>query len=297
MTLAAPTHTTAVLTHNAETLLDKRYLQPDETITKFWDRVSMGKAEYRQMLSSLDFLPNSPTLFNIGTGQGTLSACFKYDVPDSMEGILDVGSKAVMTAKFGGGVGFELSQLRPRGAYISTTHGKAMGPVAVMRWFHAGGMMVTQAGKRQAAQMGILSCDHPDIEEFIACKNHDPQSISTFNISVALTDKHMELAAKTDKLRHERIFLWDMAVFAWMTGDPGCYFIDAAERGNPTPWLGKLTGVNPCGEVPLLDNEACNLGSINLANYVKRDARVHDPVFDFKRLATTKLPVYYPRGH
>ena len=245
----------------------------------------MGNPQYLQMLESLDFLPNSPTIFNLGTGRnGTLSACFKFDIEDSMESIIDVGSKALRVMKWGGGVGFVLSRLRPKGASVSTTHGVAMGPVAVLEWLHAGARMVTQGGKRAGAQMGILHVDHPDVNEFIHCKNEDPQSLSTFNISVALTDAFMEEAAAGGTAI---TLLNDMAVSAWRTGDPGCFFIDAAERANPTPELGQLTGVNPCGEVPLLDNEACNLGSINLSHFVA------DGV-DWERLGNTvRLAVRY----
>ncbi len=244
----------------------------------------MEKKVYSDLLSSLDFLPNSPTLFNMGTGRGTLSACFKFDIQDSMESIIDVGSKALRVMKWGGGVGFVLSNLRAKGEPVSTTHGKAMGPVSVLRWLHAGARMVTQGGKRAGAQMGILHVEHPDLYEFIHCKNEDPQSLSTFNISVALTDTFMEEASEGGAAL---TVLNDMAVSAWRTGDPGCFFIDAAERANPTPEIGQLTGVNPCGEVPLLDNEACNLGSINLSHFVADG-------FDWERLgATVRLAVRY----
>jgi ribonucleoside-diphosphate reductase alpha chain len=176
-----------------------------------------------------------------------------------MESILDVGAKAIMVQKFGGGVGFTLSEIRPKGWAVQSTHGKAMGPVGVLRWLHAGAKMVTQGGKREGAQMGILHCGHPDIEDFITCKQDDPQALSTFNISVAMTDAEM---------KSNGTLLPRMAELAWKNGDPGCFFIDRAEEANPTPHVGRLDGTNPCGEVPLLDNEACNLGSINLSHFV-----------------------------
>lgn len=250
----------------------------------------MGVSEYAEIIDNLEFLPNSPTLFNIGTGRGTLSACFKFNIADSMDGpdsILDTGHKAVMVQKFGGGVGFELSALRAKGAPIASTHGNAMGPVAVLKWLHAGAKMVTQGGKREGAQMGILHVDHPDIEEFISCKDDGTDSLSTFNISVALTDSFMEKARGPNG--SENRLLRRMAESAWRTGDPGCFFIDAAERSNPTPHLGKTDGTNPCGEVPLLNNEACNLGSINLGKFVRDNGIDYDRLEEVTRIAVRYL--------
>ncbi len=256
----------AILSANAETLLEKRYLQPGESVDQFFDRVSMGNPEYREMLESLDFLPNSPTLFNLGTGNGTLSACFKFDVADEMQnehdGILDIAAKAAMVQKFGGGVGYYLGNLRPEGAPVASTHGFAMGPVGVMHYYHAGAKMITQGGKREGAQMAILDDNHQDIYKFIESKNKEPQALSTFNISVALHGKYADASPDQLELLHR------MAEFAWETGDPGCYFYTNANKRNPTPWLGDLSATNPCGEVPLLPNEACTLGSLNLARFV-----------------------------
>lgn len=247
---------TSVFDPNALHILKERYFYQyddhQETEEEFFDRVSLGNPEYRKMLSNLDFLPNSPTLFNVGIpGAGTLSACFKFDIQDTMEGkdgardgIVDAGVKALRVLKHGGGVGFAL-HVRPEGAHISTTHGKAMGPVGVMEWLHGGAKMITQGGKREAAQMAILRCDHEDIRKFIHCKDVGGDYLSTFNISVAITDDFME-RAKHFPDGEESQLLQEMAESAWKTGDPGVYFIDRAERSNPTPWLGKLTGTNPC---------------------------------------------------
>lgn len=252
-----------------------------ETLDELMYRVSFGDDIYREMLSKFDFLPNSPTLFNAGTN-GTLSACFKFDVDDSMESILDVGRKSALVQKWGGGVGYCLSALRPEGAPIRSTHGTACGPIAVMRYYHAGTQMITQGGKREGAQMAILHCLHPNIEEFINCKEVEG-TFDTFNISVAATDEFMQNVDTTYKSLFDTIVLK-----AWTNGDPGLYFIDAAERANPTPELGKLTGTNPCGEVPLLDNEACNLGSINLSHFVEGG------LFVFEKLRrTASLATYY----
>lgn len=276
-------------TDNALIILSKRYLATingrQETVEEFIERVSMGNEEYREhLIRPLNFLPNSPTLFNLDVpGAGTLSACFKFDVADTMldgsNGIMDTATKAAMVTKWGGGVGYYVGAIRPAGALVNSTHGKAMGPVAVLRYYNAMAKMLTQSGKREAAQMGIIDVTHPDIYEFIHMKDDDPQGLSTFNISVAITDEFME-AAIADPTGKEAGLLRDMALSAWKTGDPGVYFVDRAERDNPTPYDGRLSGTNPCGEVPLLNNEPCNLGSINLRNFVK------DGYFDYEKLGT-----------
>jgi len=267
----------AQFSDNARTILEKRYLAvingKRETIDEFIDRVSMKNPEYKaHLIEPLNFLPNSPTLFNLDVpGGGTLSACFKFDVADTMldgsDGIMDTATKAAMVTKWGGGVGYYVGGIRPAGSLVNSTHGKAMGPVAVLRYYNAMAKMLTQSGKREAAQMGIIDVTHPDVYEFIHMKDDDPQGLSTFNISVAITDEFMEKAI-ADPTGVEAGLLRDMATSAWRTGDPGVYFVDRAERDNPTPYDGKLSGTNPCGEVPLLNNEPCNLGSINLRNFV-----------------------------
>lgn len=280
-----PVNTIPAFSENAQTVLCKRYLSQagdavhaecrrcgkyHETPVEMLQRVSFGVEEFYELMARLDFLPNSPTLFNAGLDNGgTFSACFKFDVKDNLldpDGIMDTGFKAAAVQKWGGGVGFCFSALRAKGAPISSTHGRACGPVSVMKDLLQGiATMITQGGKREGAQMGILHCDHPDIEEFINCKSANPEVLNTFNISVAITDSFMEKAQREGTREHD--LLWQMAHAAHKTGDPGCYFIDIAERHNPTPWMGQLTGTNPCGEVPLLNNEPCNLGSINLKNF------------------------------
>jgi ribonucleoside-diphosphate reductase alpha chain len=221
-----------------------------------------------------------------------------------MESIMEVGRKAAFTLKFGGGTGFCVSELRPYGAYIRSTHGKACGPVAVIEYYHAIAKLITQAGKRQAAQMVVMHCDHKDIRRFIHCKDEEsidlPEcgltldqvrtirrwvlatyGLSTFNLSVACTDKFME--EKRGNLFQE------MCESAWKTGDPGIYFIDTSEKTNPTPWLGKVDGTNACGEVPALNNEPCNLGSINLSHFVTKDGFNLPHLREVTRLATQYL--------
>ena len=303
---------------NAQTILCSRYFYKDteveqpvcdqcneqhETVDEFVARVSMNDDVYSdELIEPLRFLPNSPTLFNIGTRTGgTLSACFKFDVEDTMfdspDGIMPVAMKAAKVLKSGGGVGYAL-HVRPEGDLVNSTHRGALGPLGVMRIYHRLALEITQGGKRDAAQMGILHCNHPDLEKFIHSKDEDPDALSTFNISVALTDEFMQEA--TDVLDNSLVeysagptrkarVLRDMAKSAWLTGDPGVYFIDAAERGNPTPWAGELTGTNPCGEVPLLRNEPCNLGSINLGKMLDGDNNI-----DWGLLRqTTRLAIQY----
>ena len=253
---------------NASLILASRYLLPDETPDGFLERVSLRNPEYLRIMTDLEFLPNSPTLFNLGTGVGTYSGCFKFDIQDSLESIMDVARKAAFCQKWGGGVGYVLSELRPRGAPVGSTHRVALGPVGVMRILHSISKEITQGGRRNGAQMAILHVDHPDILEFIHCKDENPQALSTFNISVAITDEFMDHILNQQASIHEMKVWKAIAESAWRTGDPGLYFIDTAERANPTPYLGKLTGTNPCAEVPLLDNEACNLGSIDVGKFV-----------------------------
>ena len=297
-TASAPSH---LFNTNALRLLCKRYLLPGdkspqcaacgvrhETIDEFLDRVSLGMQKYRSIMAELLFLPNSPTLFNVRTGMGTLSACFKFDVPDSMEGIMDVAKKAALVQKWGGGVGYYVGEIREKDAPIATTHKKACGPLSVLQHFNSVASLVTQGGKREGAQMGILPCDHPNVKDFIQMKNKDPQGLATFNISVAITDDFMR-DAHSNKGGSEDQLLWEMALSAWNTGDPGVYFTDKAERGNPTPWLGRLTGTNPCGEVPLLDNEACNLGSLNLGKFVRGKEFDYDRLLEVTEIATEYL--------
>ena len=301
--------TTLQLTQNAKIVLKTRYLLGDETPEDLFWRVARAIAEpedpspyaskgsdywaqeFYDLMASCRFMPNSPTLFNAGTGQGTLSACFVIPVEDTMESIMKAASTSAMIQKFGGGIGYAFSKLRSRGSPISTTHGKACGAVAVLKMLSALSDMITQGGKRHGANMGILSVSHPEIFDFIHMKdtNKDAQN---FNVSVAITDDFMQAVDRDmdwdliDPTSKEIVRtvparkIWNEIIdSAWKTGDPGLYFIDEANRNNPTPHLGSLDSTNPCGEVPLLGFEACNLGSINLASFVNDDG-----IFDFAGL-------------
>ena len=236
--------------------------------------------EFFEIMSNLEFLPNSPTLMNAGTEQGTLSACFVLPLEDSMEGIMNTATKAAMVQKFGGGTGFSLSKIRPKGAKIITTHGKACGPIEVLKTLSRVSSMITQGGKRDGANMAVMSIYHPDILEFIECKKTEGD-IHNFNISVGVDSDFMEAV----KLGAD-YFLKDPStnefvgavnardVFnkiiegAWTNGEPGMVFLDSINKDNKVgSKYGDIIATNPCGEQPLLGNESCNLGSINLAKF------------------------------
>ncbi|MEE8422530.1 MAG: adenosylcobalamin-dependent ribonucleoside-diphosphate reductase [Dehalococcoidia bacterium] len=292
------------LTENARTVLERRYLLRDdagevvETPERLFARVAEAVAaaepspalatqwaqRFYDEMTAFRFLPNSPALMNAGTDRGTLAACFVLPVEDTMESIMSTAQAAAMVQKFGGGTGFSLSRLRGEGEPIASTHGRACGPVSVLRHYDDVSRLVTQGGKRDGANMGVLRVDHPDIRAFIHAKD-DGRTAQRFNISVGVTDEFMAAAAAGDAwtlrdprdgeprgTEDARSLLEDIAASAWRTGDPGLIFLDEINRSNPTPELGELEATNPCGEVPLLPWEACTLGSVNVARFWSAEA-------------------------
>ncbi len=279
-----------------EEVLSKRYLLPGETEEDMWKRVAsvVSSAEtipelrdgleqkYYKIMSEHLFLPNSPTIMNAGTGIGQLSACFVIPVEDSIEGIFDAVKWAAIVNKSGGGTGFSFSRLRPKGDIVGSTSGVASGPISFMSVFDIATEVIKQGGRRRGANMGVLRVDHPDIEDFITCKD-DTSRFTNFNISVAITDAFMRavdqdehyalinpLTGSCTKTLPARSVFNKIIQSAWKTGEPGVIFIDTINRYNPTPQLGEIEGTNPCGEQPLLPFESCVLGSINLSKFVNK---------------------------
>ncbi|MDP2173370.1 MAG: vitamin B12-dependent ribonucleotide reductase [Candidatus Cloacimonadaceae bacterium] len=286
------------ITDNALKVLQKRYFRKDDNgniiedwsalINRVAENIANGDKEkeksYYDLLDSGYFLPNSPTLMNAGNDLQQLSACFVLPIEDSMDSIFETVKNAALIHKSGGGTGFSFSRLREANSRVRSTNGVSSGPLSFIKVFNAATDAVKQGGTRRGANMAILNVNHPQIMDFITCKE-DPKELTNFNISVGITEDFMravyqdedyDLISPHTKELHSRLKARDVfsliVEMAHKNGEPGIIFLDRVNSDNPTPQVGMIESTNPCGEQPLLPNEACNLGSINLSALIKDNA-------------------------
>jgi ribonucleoside-diphosphate reductase alpha chain len=305
------------LSENAKKVLETRYLRRDaeghivenpeelfrrvaksvaqaESIFEGKDKAEYWEERFYEELTSFEFLPNSPTLMNAGTPVGQLSACFVLPVEDTIESIFKAVKDMALIQRTGGGTGFSFSRLRPKDSIVSSTGGKSSGPVSFMKIFNSATEHIKQGGRRRGANMGVLRIDHPDIVEFVEAKLEEGE-LRNFNLSVGITDAFMDALKKDDvfELVHPvtneatgklkaRFLFETIAECAWGSGDPGVLFIDRINSTHPLSELGEIESTNPCGELPLLPYESCNLASVNLSRMV--DKISGGPILNWEKL-------------
>lgn len=303
------------LSPNALLVLEKRYLKKDasgrpvESPEDMFRRIAKNIAsadllynkradivsreeQFYDLLTSLQFLPNSPTLMNAGRDLQQLFGCFVLPIEDSIDSIFDTVKQAALIHKSGGGTGFSFSRIRPKNDMVSTSGGCASGPISFMKVFNEATEAINQGGFRRGANMAVLRVDHPDILDFIKIKQTEGV-LTNFNISVGVTDAFMQAVEKNQdfplinprtrvavKILHARELFEQIVHSAWENGEPGILFLDTINAANPTPLIGKIEGTNPCGEQPLLPFEACVLGSINLSRMVKLKNGIYEIDWD-----------------
>ena len=274
------------LSEAGKILLESRYLLSGETVSDMFQRVARAvntgrEAQFCQIMEDLLFLPNSPTLMNAGTPKGQLSACFVLPVEDSIQGIFTALKQMAMIHKSGGGTGFSFSRIRPAGDVVGTAAGIASGPLSFIRVFDEATSALKQGGRGRGANMGVLASSHPDVLSFIRAKKNG--DLKNFNLSVGI-DRHFfdsyDRKGTYDLInpRNGEVsrtidtgILWEeLCSAAWQCGDPGILFLDRINDLNPVPGLGPIEATNPCGEQPLLPYESCNLGSLNVAGFVRK---------------------------
>lgn len=308
-------HNVFSLSLNALLVLKKRYLKkdasglpvelPEDMFLRVAKNIASADLLYNQgadiasqekqfydLLTSLQFLPNSPTLMNAGRDLQQLFGCFVLPIEDSIDSIFDTVKQAALIHKSGGGTGFSFSRIRPKNDMVGTSGGYASGPIPFMKVFNEATEAINQGGFRRGANMAVLRVDHPDILDFITIKQTEGV-LTNFNISVGVTDAFMQAVEKNQdfplinprtrvavKIVHARELFEQMVCSAWENGEPGMLFLDTINAANPTPRIGEIEGTNPCGEQPLLPFEACVLGSVNLSRMVKLKNGIHEIDWD-----------------